>query len=309
LIVARFRQDGLVITEMDELGHILREARETKGLTLEEVQQQIRINARFLAALEEGEYERLPTPVHARGFLRNYARFLNLDPKPLVDRYEINHVNRRPSPAKNGSARLPGPLPPPTAEDKLFFDPVNVEVGDHNRRDPESALRLLIIASLLIALALVLNRFVPLFRAQGDTADSFTEGVTNVIRDMTNSDEPELDLNPLIVPGEVITSTSRNNFGELPTPAPTRAPLPATLETIQLRLEITERGWLEVTIDGNVVFTGIARRNDSFDWEAQDEAKVVTGNAVGVFVTINDIQLGRMGERGENKEEVWQTTK
>ena len=61
---------------MDEIGHILREARENKGLTLEDVQAKIRINTRYLAALENGQYSALPTPVHARGFLRNYARFL-----------------------------------------------------------------------------------------------------------------------------------------------------------------------------------------------------------------------------------------
>ena len=85
---------------MDEFGHILREARETKGLTLAEVQDQIRINARFLDALERGDYEMLPTPVHVRGFLRNYARFLGLDPRPLVDRYE--RVLSQPPPAATG---------------------------------------------------------------------------------------------------------------------------------------------------------------------------------------------------------------
>lgn len=60
---------------IDELGHILREARETKGFTLREVQDKTRINSRFLEALELGDFDRLPTPTHARGFLRNYARF------------------------------------------------------------------------------------------------------------------------------------------------------------------------------------------------------------------------------------------
>ncbi|MCA9994966.1 MAG: helix-turn-helix domain-containing protein, partial [Anaerolineales bacterium] len=72
---------------MDELGQILREARENKGLTLEEVQAETRIHARFLTALEKGDYAVLPTPVHVRGFLRNYARFLGLDPQPLLARY------------------------------------------------------------------------------------------------------------------------------------------------------------------------------------------------------------------------------
>ncbi|NHZ71509.1 MAG: helix-turn-helix domain-containing protein, partial [Aquificales bacterium] len=74
---------------MDELGHILREARETKGLTLEEAQEKTRINSKYLDALENSEYDKLPTPVHVRGFLRNYARFLGLDPQPLLERYEL----------------------------------------------------------------------------------------------------------------------------------------------------------------------------------------------------------------------------
>jgi hypothetical protein len=34
----------------------------------------------------------------------------------------------------------------------------------------------------------------------------------------------------------------------------------------------------------------------------------VTGNAIGVYTTINDVELGRMGDRGERYEEVWRTT-
>jgi cytoskeletal protein RodZ len=75
---------------MDELGDILREAREMKGLTLGDVQDEIRINSRYLQALEEGEYTALPTAVHGRGFLRNYARFLDLDPRPLLERFETS---------------------------------------------------------------------------------------------------------------------------------------------------------------------------------------------------------------------------
>ena len=65
---------------------------------------------------------------------------------------------------------------------------------------------------------------------------------------------------------------------------------------------------MEVTIDGSVVYSGIAKTNDTFEWTAQDEAKIVTGNAIGVFATINDVALGRLGGRGERYEEVWRTT-
>ena len=81
------------------------------------------------------------------------------------------------------------------------------------------------------------------------------------------------------------------------------------MDEIALQLDISERTWMEVTIDGDVVFSGWARGDDPpFEWTAQEEAKVNTGNGAGIFVTINEQPWGRMGERGENKEEVWRTT-
>jgi cytoskeletal protein RodZ len=301
---------------MDELGHILREARETKGFSLAEVQERIRINVKFLKALENGEYETLPTPIHVRGFLRNYARFLGLDPQPLLDRYELNQRHRL-APViamTENDITMRTPLPP--RPDQPFFNPVNVEVNDGQRNNAESILRLVIILALVIAIALVANRFIPLFLGNGDGSAVITDGITGALQNIVNNDnesagdETEVEGAGTFTPGEVITSTSRNDFGvEGLTPSPTRPPLPATMETVRLKLEITERTWIEVTIDGDIVFSGIAVRGDPpYEWEAQEEAKVVTGNAVGVFVTINDIQLGRMGERGENKEEVWQAT-
>ena len=92
---------------MDELGSLLREAREAKGLTLAEVQDEIRISSKYLEALENGQYENLPTQVHVKGYLRNYARFLNLDPKPLIDRYELNKDNRPQTTADQGVMMIP----------------------------------------------------------------------------------------------------------------------------------------------------------------------------------------------------------
>jgi hypothetical protein len=67
---------------------------------------------------------------------------------------------------------------------------------------------------------------------------------------------------------------------------------------------------MEVTIDGDVVFSGWAKKGDPpYEWTAQEEARLETGNAIGIVVTINGVILGRFGEgRGEVKEEVWRTT-
>ncbi|MFO7683853.1 MAG: helix-turn-helix domain-containing protein [Chloroflexota bacterium] len=309
---------------MDEIGHILREARETKGLTLEETQEETRINSKYLAAMENGEYEKLPTPVHVRGFLRNYARFLGLDPQPLLERYEINLAQqgkRSLTPAKENKAY---PTVQSTINDEqVFFDPVNMEVDVGQRRDPETAVRLVIIIALIIAVALIANRFIPLLMGNEDGSQSIDNNLTEFFQDITNRAQgtataqsgdmlegEAVATEPVFVPGEIITSTSRNVIDVTPPAMPiTRPTLPTTLEEIQLQLDISERTWMEVTIDGDVVFSGWARGEDPpYEWTAQEEAKVNTGNGAGVFVTINDQPWGRMGERGENKEEVWRTT-
>ncbi|MCI0396277.1 MAG: DUF4115 domain-containing protein [Chloroflexi bacterium] len=302
---------------MDELGTILREAREARGLTLAEAQDATRISARFLEALEKTQYEALPTPVHVRGYLRNYARFLGLDPKPLLERYEFSK-GRRSSPVynhTNGDISPDTPIPP--RDDQPFFSPVNLEIPG-GRREGGSIQRLFIIVALLITLGLIANRFIPLLTGRGDGTEALTTGINDTVNQIINNggeqdgqgSEPAAgDAEDEAPPNtEPITATNRNAPIQIPTATATRPALPATLEVINLRLEITERTWVQVTIDGEMVYEGQAVKDDLLEWEAAQEAKVLTGNAAGVFVTINEIQLGRLGGRGEVVEETWTTT-
>lgn len=315
---------------MDEIGHILREARENKGLTLEDVQVKTRINVRYLAALESGQYSALPTPVHARGFLRNYARFLGLDAQPLLDRYAIVEGQGTRTAASHPDREITPDNPLVERQDQPFFDPVNLEVNGKGFEvvgsgggGSGSILQIVIIVALVIALALIANRFIPLLfgRGGGDNVmQEFSSAVLEVVADVTGATAtptltPEVPEeassgSTVIIGGteQPIVDTSRNNLGGVATPTATRPALPATLDEIRLKLDILERTWVEVTIDGNVVYSGIAKANDMFEWTAQSEAKVVTGNAIGVFATINDVELGRLGGRGERHEEVWRTT-
>jgi cytoskeletal protein RodZ len=314
---------------MDEIGHILREARENKGLTLEQAQEETRIISRFLNALEQGDYGSLPTPVHVRGFLRNYARYLGLDPQPLLDRYQSlqGHPYAPLTAHANGDISPDNPLP--TRQDQPFFDPVNVEVegGGRSFGSSEGLLQLVIIIALLIALALVANRFLPLLMGNNESNNAVEE-ITDAVRDVMNSvnggAEATATAEAALVTARgatdatgnaaeeessgFIANTSRNNPGLQPTMTPTRPSLPPSMEEVRLRIDVSERTWMEITIDGDVVFSGIARDGDLFEWTATQEAKVLTGNAIGVFVTINDIPLGRLGGRGEQHEEVWRTT-
>ncbi len=70
------------------IGQQLRQKREQRSLTIDQAASATRIRARYLNAMETGEFELLPSPVHARGFLRAYAEFLELDAEPILTELE-----------------------------------------------------------------------------------------------------------------------------------------------------------------------------------------------------------------------------
>lgn len=72
-----------------KLGEVLRTAREAKGVDLPRVERDTKIRARYLSALERGEYRELPGAVYTKGFLRNYGLYLSLDPEYLIDLYRL----------------------------------------------------------------------------------------------------------------------------------------------------------------------------------------------------------------------------
>ncbi len=68
-----------------EVGAALREARERMGMSVDEVAGRLKFAPRQITALENGELDQLPQLTFVRGFVRSYARLLQLDEKPLLD--------------------------------------------------------------------------------------------------------------------------------------------------------------------------------------------------------------------------------
>ena len=69
------------------LGSKLKQAREARQLTLREIEWATKIRAEFLQALENEEFDLLPSATHVRGFIRSYARYLGVDSDPLVEEF------------------------------------------------------------------------------------------------------------------------------------------------------------------------------------------------------------------------------
>ena len=83
------------------LPEILRAARERKGVDLYRAERDTRIRVRYLAALERGDYRELPGSTYTKGFLRNYALYLALDPEEILGlwRRERGEMSTRTEPA------------------------------------------------------------------------------------------------------------------------------------------------------------------------------------------------------------------
>ena len=69
---------------MGELGTLLVRAREARGLTIEDAERDTRISRRYLQALESEQFDVIPAPVYARGFLRSYSQYLGIDPQEAL---------------------------------------------------------------------------------------------------------------------------------------------------------------------------------------------------------------------------------
>ncbi len=72
---------------MKEIGELLREAREEKGITLEQISNDTKIPVRLLQDLEQGNFSRFAGKVYLKGALRNYGEYIGLDAQELFSLY------------------------------------------------------------------------------------------------------------------------------------------------------------------------------------------------------------------------------
>ncbi len=73
---------------LESPGKRLRIARQAKGLTQQDIAAQLHLSSSIIQALEEDDHDRLPGPVFVRGYLRNYARILDLEDKAVLNEFD-----------------------------------------------------------------------------------------------------------------------------------------------------------------------------------------------------------------------------
>lgn len=73
---------------MTELGNRLKEAREAKGLSLEDLQELTKIQKRYLIGIEEGNYSMMPVKFYVRAFIKQYCEAVGLDSEEIFEQYK-----------------------------------------------------------------------------------------------------------------------------------------------------------------------------------------------------------------------------
>lgn len=115
---------GLSADPAPSLPERLYAARERKGVDLYRAERDTKIRARYLGALERGDYKELPGAVYTKGFLRNYALYLGLDPDEVLD-----HWRRERGEARDTAPVIAVPRPIAAPSKGLTFSPSIIVVA------------------------------------------------------------------------------------------------------------------------------------------------------------------------------------
>jgi cytoskeleton protein RodZ len=90
-------------------GERLKRERELREVSREEVAAATRISERFLTALENEDWDRLPGGIFGRGFVRTIARYLGLNEENLLAEYDLARGDQLPSSPAKPEERIPSP--------------------------------------------------------------------------------------------------------------------------------------------------------------------------------------------------------
>lgn len=92
---------------MSGIGEQLRKAREAKGLSISDIEKATKIQSRYLEAIENNDFDKLPGDFYVRAFIRQYAQIVGLDGKELLSQYQGEVSNEVTSEVSQPAASSP----------------------------------------------------------------------------------------------------------------------------------------------------------------------------------------------------------
>lgn len=262
---------------MSELGARLRQAREAQGLSLAQASVDTRILQQSLVALEEGAYQRLPSDVVIRGFIRNYAGYLGLQSDELIELYRRER-------GATDKIRIVPATRPHTSRSYVF----------------PSFLGIFFVTAALVVLAYVVTN-----AADGLLSErSGALGAPATATIPPPSPLPSATAGPAPALGRPTPPRPTANLAGTGSPAglgPTAGPssTPAAPIVVEVRIPNqrgNESSWLRVQADGNTIYEGVMNAGERQTFLAQRRILIRAGNPPDVFVTVNGLEQGALGQ-------------
>jgi cytoskeleton protein RodZ len=246
------------VVNSDELsgtpGRLLAAAREAQNLSVADVARQLKLTVHQVEGLESGEYERLPGPVFVRGFIRNYARFMKLDPEQLVHSVAKSLPHQDPRPPAPPSQDIPFPTVAPP-------------------RWPSYAAA--------IAAAIAALSAYEFYFSEPPTAGTSSVAVP-----------PPVTAAPAPQPSAPVVPESASGQGAPPVASRIAPQDQETLSKPgmrEVRMVFDQESWVEIRDrNGKAIFSQLNRRGTEQRVNGQPPLSVIVGNARGVRLTYDD---------------------
>ena len=264
-----------------EVGAELRKRRDLLSLTVEEVERHTHMRVAFIKAMEDGVFDKLPSPVQTRGMLTNYATFLDLDADALLLRFadalQARHRMKYPD-------RPAGSTPPMDVVSSLPF------------------LRSYVAGDMLFGILIVAMLFALAFWGVGrmiaiQTAEQALPTAPSIPEVLAGSPQAT------VVQAQTFLPVVDTPFAKNGTPA--GLPTLAANVNVQLNIVALERAFMRVVVDGDEKFNGRVLPGTAYPYEAKSQIEVLTGNGAALRVTYNGRDLGLMGNYGEVVDRVY----
>lgn len=264
----------------DLVGDLLRKERITRRITVETIARDLKLNVKYIKALESNEYSGLPADPYVRVYLKSLAKYLSLDSEAILKQFY----------GERGMSTEPSPRESP---DRI---PITMKQKEESRNP------LLIVAIILIGL-LALFSFIAkkqgwISAPESQPSTSATPADTEFIDPGATTDSLLADsLIPAMPPQPAVAvDTSRTSVKQETSTRPSASAAPSDT-TGQMRLTLSvvkDSVWIQVYTDGtswkNVVYKG---QNRTF--AARDSFNVHAGNIAAVKFSFNDKAIAVQG--------------
>lgn len=241
--------------ETASFGDWLRRQREMREISLRDIADRTKISLRYLEAMEQNRFDILPAPIFAKGFLREYARYVGLSPDEVVNHY-LAAVEQ---PKKDEEVREARDLRDGREVREVRRDEL-LRQKPHRPRTVRSWTYslFLALAVLLLLGAVALLAWYNQNRREDPAA---------------SQPPPSIAAPPQTVPVQA-------------------TPMPAAEEEtskapLQLVLDFTSDCWVEAVIDGKTRLSELRIQGESLQLEAQQSVSLTLGNAAAVNLQVN----------------------